>query len=124
MNTEQPDPAALDSAASSAEDRWLEQLLRQDAALDPYVADDGFTGRVIAALPMPVRLRSYSWLGPALGGVGVAMLAAFSPLAGELLAPVRAGFAGHWAPWQSLVVLVPMIALTYTAAWFAATDSD
>ena len=105
------------------DDERLESLLRADAARDAYIEDAGFTMRVMSSLPLPQRRRSYSWLGPALGGLAVAGVACFSPMTAELLAPFKALLSGHWLPLQSLVVFVPLVALTYGAAWFAATDS-
>jgi len=110
------------------DDARLEQLLRADAARDAYVEDDGFTARLMAQLPPPRRQRSYSWLGPALGGLAVASVACFSPVVADisvqLLTPLKAGLHGHLVPAQSLLVLLPLLALTYGAAWFAATDSN
>ena len=110
------------------DDARLERLLRADAARDAYVEDDGFTARLMAQLPAPRRQRSYSWLGPALGGLAVASVACFSPVVADisvqLLTPLKAGLNGHMVSMQSLLVLVPLLALTYGAAWFAATDSN
>lgn len=109
---------------SPEEDLRLERLLREDAAREPHIDDAGFTARVMAGLPPAPRLRSYSWLGPALGAVGAAGVACFSSLPATLLAPVRLALQGHTPPLQSLLLLVPVAALTYAAAWFAATDSN
>lgn len=35
--------------------RWLRELLRDDAVQTPHLADDGFTARVLQALPPPQR---------------------------------------------------------------------
>jgi hypothetical protein len=101
----------------------LEALLRADAARDAYIEDAGFSAGVLAALPPPRRRRSYRWLGPALGGLAVAGLAGFSPLAHDVLAPARSLAAGHALHLQSFLVFVPLAVLAYAAAWFAATDS-
>jgi hypothetical protein len=101
----------------------LEALLRADAARDAYVEDAGFTLRVMSALPAPKRLRSYSWLGPALGGLAVAGVVCFSPVTAELLVPLKTLLNGHWMPLQSLLVFVPLIGLAYGTAWFATTDT-
>jgi hypothetical protein len=105
------------------DDARLEQLLRADAARDGYIEDAGFTARVMAQLPALRPHRSYSWLGPALGGLAAAGVALYSPVMADLLASVKTGLNGHVVPLQSLLVLLPLVALTYGAAWFAATDS-
>lgn len=105
------------------DDARLEALLRADAAGEGYIEDGGFTARLMAQLPPPRRQRSYSWLGPALGGVAVAGVAWFSPVLGDLAGSVRTALHGHLVPIQGLLVLAPMVVLAYGAAWFAATDS-
>jgi hypothetical protein len=105
------------------DDARLEALLRADAAGEAYIEDAGFTARLMAQLPPPRRQRSYSWLGPALGGVAVAGVACYSPVLGDLAASVKTALHGHVVPVQGLMVLVPMVVLAYGAAWFAATDS-
>ncbi len=105
------------------DDARLERLLRADAARDGYIEDAGFTAGVMAQLPAPRLQRNYSWLGPVLGGLAAAGVACFSPVMGDLAASVKTGLNGHVVPLQSLLVLLPMVALTYGAAWFAATDS-
>jgi hypothetical protein len=105
-------------------DRRLEALLRADAAAEPYVEDAGFTAAVMAAMPPPARRRSYSWLGPALGGVGALALARFSSLPEAVAAPLRAAVHGHLPAMQSLFVLVPMAVMMGCAAWFAASETN
>lgn len=77
-----PVPAATgaDTPADTG-DAWLDDLLRADAAAHRhgYIADDGFTARVAAALPAPATLPR--WRRPALfglwaaGGIGAAWAA-------------------------------------------------
>lgn len=125
MNTEaRPGMPYTGLDDAGLDDARLERLLREDAARDPYIEDGGFTARVMAGLPAPRRQRSYSWLGPTLGGLAVVVLAGFSPVTAELLAPFKAVLHGQLMPLQSLLVFVPLIALTYGAAWFATTDPD
>ena len=60
-------------------DDWLDGLLRTDARehRDDYLNDDGFTARVMAALPAPAALPA--WRKPALAalwagaGIGIAL---------------------------------------------------
>ncbi|MBL6750851.1 MAG: hypothetical protein ISP90_10035 [Nevskia sp.] len=116
MDSQEPE-----AGLSPEHERRLEQLLREDAAREPYIEDAGFTARVMDRLP-PAQ-RSYSWLGPALGGLGAAVVAAFSSLPADLLAQVRIALQGHLPAPQSLLVLVPMAVLVGFAAWLAATES-
>lgn len=65
----------------------LDKLLRHDAHLD--LADDGFTARVVAALPARAP-RERAWLKPVLvmgsAAVGSALAVALSPQGAALLA--------------------------------------
>jgi len=66
-----PDSApGLQQAPASPDDAWLESLLREDAAAAPYVADDGFTHAVIAALPARRRWSPRRWIVPGMGLLG------------------------------------------------------
>lgn len=120
MHPNSADEPGLDPAL----DAHLERLLRADAAREGYIEDAGFTLAVMAALPAPQRHRNYSWLGPALGGLAAAGLVGFSPLAGELLAPLKTALSGHLVTPQGLLVLAPLMALIGCTAWFAASESN
>ena len=86
MNNQPPSTPAAD-------DGWLDAALGEDGRehRGEYLADDGFTGRVMAALPAPATLPA--WRRPALAvlwtgaGVGVAMAlpGAFAEVAHEFL---------------------------------------
>lgn len=115
---------SVDPSIDPAVDEHLERMLREDAVREAYIEDAGFTLRVMAALPPPRAQRHYSWLGPALGAVAVAGLAWFTPLAGDLLAPLTVALKGHIVPLQGLLVLAPLMVLTCCTAWFAASDSN
>lgn len=61
------------------DDAWLEGLLKGDARdHDTYLADDGFTARVMSAIPAPITLPA--WRRPviallwALAGIGLLAL--------------------------------------------------
>ncbi len=58
----------------------LDRLLRHDAQI--ALADEGFTARVLGALPAPVARAERAWLKPALilgsAAVGSALAAAFA----------------------------------------------
>ena len=60
------------------DDQWLERALR---AAEPHLADDGFTQRVLAALPPAPAPRAtrLDWVVPA--AVGSAVVASQFPLA-------------------------------------------
>ena len=65
-------------------DDWLDRQLREDARRP--LDDAGFTGRVLAALPVP-RMAPYPWLrtwlivgSTALGGLLAALFAPIGPL--------------------------------------------
>jgi len=73
--------------ANAPDDEWLEQALR-GAAHDhaDYISDDGFTAKVMQALPAPVALPG--WRRPALvalwGTAGVGAMATLPHLLPEL----------------------------------------
>jgi hypothetical protein len=108
-----------DAPRPDAGDDWLERAL-DDAARehpDRYIADEGFTARVVAALPPPAALPA--WRRPALAllwaivGVAIAaalpgavldiaqetlgLLAARSFALSEIGAVLAAGAAAMWA---------------------------
>ena len=61
------------------DDQWLERALR---AAEPHLADDGFTQRVLAALPpAPVpRVARLDWVVPVAAVPGSAVVASQFPL--------------------------------------------
>jgi hypothetical protein len=76
------DRTLTDPAGADDGDEWLDRLLVADAVEHraAYVADDGFTARVMAALPAPCTLPA--WRKPAivgLWGVAAAVLAVAMP---------------------------------------------
>lgn len=44
------------------DDAWLESLLRNDAEAQPYIDDNGFTERTMAALPPSREKRTRGWI--------------------------------------------------------------
>ena len=58
-----------DKTTLASDEDWIESLLRADARRGEadYVDDDGFTARVMAAIPAPVALPA--WRKPLLAGV-------------------------------------------------------
>ncbi|MFO1306185.1 MAG: hypothetical protein U1F54_20865 [Burkholderiales bacterium] len=103
---------------------WMDDLLREDAAesRDRYVADDGFTMRVMDALPAPAALPRWRkpavaalW-GIAAAGVAVAAPGAVVDVAREayrLLATVPVSIAGI-AGAMAAIVAVTGAAAAYT----------
>jgi hypothetical protein len=84
----------MDTDRADTDDGWLEQALKADAQAHAaaYVADDGFTAKVMARLPAPVVLPA--WRRPVVallwlvaGGAVVALLPdLFYALFGSLVA--------------------------------------
>jgi hypothetical protein len=113
------------------DDDRLDALLRADAARDAYIEDAGFTAAVMAALPPARPLRNYSWLAPLLGGLAAVIMICLAPLSGLVGSlqtalegdMLQALLHGHLLPVQSLMVLLPLVALVYGSAWLAASDS-
>jgi len=73
----------MNLAGGAFNDAWLERLLHEDAAQQRHIDDDGFSARVLAALPPPQR-RVGRWLVPGMTLLGCA-IAAFVTPAGEYL---------------------------------------
>ena len=82
----------IDSAATSARD-WLDDLLDADArdSASSYIADDGFTARVMHALPVPLTLPA--WRKPAVVALwGVALAGVSLALPGAVLDVAREAY--------------------------------
>ena len=117
-----PDDKTMDGTAPHlpGDDAWLEVLLREDARRQPHIDDDGFAGRVMAALPAP-RKPAPRWLVPAAGMVGSAAAVGLTP-AGDYLVRNLLGLLdfSHFSA-AHLSVLVP-IAVFYACAFAAARE--
>ncbi|MFO1323177.1 MAG: hypothetical protein U1F15_03840 [Burkholderiales bacterium] len=118
-------------AAADLRDDWLERLLGDDAAArrDAYLADDGFTARVMASLPPPASSTIPAWRKPAvavLWGVAAAGLAVAMPgavldvgrEAYRLLATQPVSLSGIAA------AAAAMIGLTWAGAAYALRAAD
>jgi len=110
-------------------DDWIDRLLAADGAAsrDDYIADEGFTAKVMAALPAAAALPS--WRKPAvvaLWGVAAAALAVAAPDA--ILDVAREAYRLLAAQPVSLAGLAgaaaTMIALTGAAAAYVLRQSD
>jgi hypothetical protein len=110
---------------STAQHDWLDDLLREDAADSghSYIADDGFTSRVMSALPSPAALPK--WRKPAvavLWGVAAAGLAVAAPGAAvdvareayRLLATVPVSISGIVTAMAAVVAATGAAAAAYT----------
>jgi hypothetical protein len=91
----------------------LDMLLRDENA---YVPDDGFTSRVLTALP---RQRQHSWMRLVFLS---SSLIAGATLALWLLPPVTQIFAAlpvNWSDWrwQTLFTLIPFAAVLASIGW-------
>ena len=58
---------SVDQPLPTADDAWLDSLLRQDAAAAPYVEDAGFTAAVVQRLP---ERSPHRWIVPGMGLLG------------------------------------------------------
>jgi len=121
--TQDRDPSLPDA------DDWLDGLLHADAAAtrEAYIADDGFTARVMQATPTAAALPA--WRKPAvavLWGAAAAGLALAMP--GALLDVAREGYRLLATQPVSLSGLaataVAMLALTGAAAAYTLRTSD
>lgn len=104
------------------DDAWLERLLREDAAHQRHIHDDGFSARVMAVLPEPVK-PAPAWLVPAMTVAGCALAAAVTPAGAQIFH----GLA-QLADWRhfhasNLVALVP-VAIVYACTFFSAPRED
>ncbi|MBA4285962.1 MAG: hypothetical protein C0434_10585 [Xanthomonadaceae bacterium] len=63
---------------SPGDDAWIESLLRDDAARQPHIADDGFVVRVLMNMPAP-KQPAPRWIVPAATATGCAIAALFTP---------------------------------------------
>jgi hypothetical protein len=91
----------------------LDVLLRE---ADEYVPDNGFTARVLTALP---ARRRKSWLRLAILGAATMVSSALAvwwlPSASDILAVASHGISR--LDYQSLLVLVPVAAVIATVLW-------
>ena len=110
-------PAGLGGPVSPGDDAWIESLLREDAARQPHIADDGFVVRVLMNMPAP-RKPAPRWIVPAATATGCAIAALFTPAGAWFattlvqLLDVRNFSAAH------LSVLVP-VAVFYACSFSA-----
>jgi hypothetical protein len=123
------DPTHPVSDAEFAGDDWLERMLIEDAGThrDAYVADDGFTARVMAAVPAPAALPA--WRKPAvavLWGVGIVGLAVAMP--GAMLDVGREAYRLLAAQPVSLSGIAgaaaAMVGLTWAAAAYTLRSTE
>lgn len=67
-----------DGPLNPGDDAWIESLLRDDAARQPHIADDGFVIRVLMNMPAP-KQPAPRWIVPAATATGCAIAALFTP---------------------------------------------
>ena len=105
---------------ANTDNDWLDDILRAD---DDYIADDGFTARVMSALPAPAALPK--WRKPAvavLWGVAATGLAIAAPGAAvdvareayRLLATVPVSIAGIAGAMAAVIAATGAAAAAYT----------
>ena len=115
--------------AKDIDDEWLERMLVADgvAQRESYIADDGFTARVMTQIPAPAALPS--WRKPAIvalwtaaaAGLAVAMPGAVLEVGREayrLLATQPISLSGIGG------AAVAMIGLTWAAAAYTLRATD
>ena len=122
---------AHDAGPAAEDDAWLRTALHDDLARADYLEDDGFSVRIVRALPPPqvqlpwldvlsvllVSLVFAVALWPVLAGWGDALAAAL-PSAGDWLSS-RLPPAAAQVWWSLLGTLAPVAALALAAILFA-----
>lgn len=100
-------PRTLDASMTPGDEAWIDQLLRDDAAGQPHVADDGFVVRVLMAMG-PARKPAPRWIVPAAALAGGAAAVLLTPAGAWFGTALGELFGGH--PWSlaHLLVLVPV----------------
>ena len=109
--------------ASAASDDWLERLLAADGSdhRAGYLADDGFTARVAAALPAPVTVAMPAWRKPVVALLWTIAAAGIALALPEALADAASAIVrllGH-QPVSLANVAVGLVALG-VASWAGA----
>ena len=119
---------AQDSAATPGDD-WLDGLLNADAreGRSSYIADQGFTARVMHALPVPLALPA--WRRPAVVALwGIALAGISLALPGAALDVARDAYRLLGAHPVSLSGMAGAIifagALSWSAAAYALRTSE
>jgi len=115
-----PTPGTEPNAATSPRD-WLDDLLDSDARDErsAYIGDEGFTARVMQALPVPLSLPA--WRKPAIVALWAVALAGISlALPSAALDVVREGYRLISAQPVSLSGMVGALLLAGTLSWSAA----
>jgi ferric-dicitrate binding protein FerR (iron transport regulator) len=109
----------------NAGDDWLDQVLRADAAehAGAYLADEGFTARVLERLPRPATLPA--WRRPVVALlwaiVGIAVVVALPIWFEDVFRGAAALFFGHRFTLSDLVGMLALFgAATWSALFFAA----
>jgi len=117
------------NSGRTAGDEWLDGLLRADARehAAAYVGDDGFTTRVLRALPAPLALPA--WRKPAIavlwGAAGVALAVALPAAAMDVAREAYRLLAAQPVSLSGIAgALVAAGALTFSAAAYALRTSD
>ena len=117
------------SVASGSGDDWLDGLLAADAREErsAYIADEGFTARVMRALPAPLALPK--WRKPAVFALwGVALAGVSLALPSAVVDVAREAYRLLGAQPVSLSGMVGALlfagALSWSAAAFTLRNSD
>lgn len=106
----------VDTTRTDSDDLWLEQALQADARehAAAYVAEDGFTARVMAQLPAPATLPA--WRRPVVVVLWLMVAAAVAALLPDLFYAVFRGLAamivGQSITWSNIAAALVLLGAT------------
>jgi hypothetical protein len=113
-----------DTQRMLADDNWLEDVLRADARehAASYLADDGFTARVLGQLPRPAALPA--WRRPVVWSlwaiVAIAVVAALPIWFEDVFRSTAALFFGRISLSDMAMLLALLGGVTWSTLFFAA----
>ena len=121
------DMTKSESQPAPAGNDWLDDVLRADAAEHAaYIADDGFTARVLERLPHPVALPA--WRRPFVALlwaiVAIAVIAALPIWFDDAFRSAAALLFGHRFTLSDLALLVALLGAMSWSALFVAARAD
>ena len=119
------DMMKIETQPAPAGNDWLDDVLRADAAehAAAYIADDGFTARVLEQLPRPAELPA--WRRPIVAllwaVVGIAVVMALPLWFDDVFRSAAALLFGHRFTLSDLAIIVALLgAMTWSALLVAA----
>src|SRR5215475_13534748 len=118
----------IETHAAPAGDDWLDDVLRADAAEHgaAYIADDGFTARVLEELPRPAALPA--WRRPIVAllwaVVGIAVAMALPIWFDDVFRGAAALLFSHRFTVSDLAIVVATLGAMTWSALFVAARAD